>query len=120
MSYGTEGRVYGGNPKLLHVKDGTRAQMGEHMAGLLDQRMGEAAFHDGQDPSFIADAPLCPGCYMVVAFDMLIHLADQNNQSRTELARTMMGAFQKLLDDPSSGLTEEIEVLLDPEDPSNG
>lgn len=114
MNSGTEGRVYGGNPKLLHVKDGTRAALGVFMAGELDQAMGALAFEDGADASFVADAPLCPGCYMVVGFDMLLHLADQNNQSRTELARTMIGAFQKLLDDPSSGLTEEIEVLLDP------
>ena len=49
-------------------------------------------------------------------FDMLLTLADENGQSRTELARCMINAFTKLLNNPDGGLTEEIDVLLDPED----
>lgn len=118
MANGTDGRVYGGDPSLIHVKDKTRAEMGRRLAGSLDDEMRYQAFQGGmrtQAEAFGENRQkLCPGCYMVVGYDMLLQLADANGQSRTELARSMIGAFQKLLDNPELGLTEEIEVLLDP------
>jgi hypothetical protein len=53
---------------------------------------------------------------MVALFDAAVTLAQRNGQSLTELAATMGLAFAKLAANPGSGLTEEIEVILDPED----
>lgn len=111
---GTEGRVYGGNPNLLHVPDGTRANLGHLLAAFLEGQMRTNA--ENRTEREKETQLLCPGCYMVVGFDMMIVLADENGQSRKELARCMMNAFKRLYDNPDGGLTEEITVLLDPED----
>lgn len=113
MSQGTDGRVYGGNPNLIHVKDGQRADMGLRIAEHLTRRMHEE-YADQRTPEQLVDQLLCPGCYMIVAFNMLLTLADANKQRRTELARSMRNAFDALLKDPEAGLTEEMVVLLDP------
>lgn len=111
---GTEGRVYGGNPDLLHVPDGQRAALGHLVAAFLEGQMRENA--ENRTDRQKEMQPLCPGCYSVVAFDMLVVLADDNGQSRRELARCMINAFQKLYDNPESGLTEEMRILIDPDD----
>lgn len=108
----TETRVYGGDPNLIHVPDGTRAELGRAAALWLERAMRMGA--ENRTLSERAMQRLCAGCFMVVGFDMLVTLADDNGQSRTELARCMMNAFQKLLDNPENGMTEEITVLLDP------
>lgn len=113
INAGTEGRVYGGNPNLLHVADGTRADLGHLMAAFMEGYIREHAENRTDRQKELQK--LCPGCYMVVAFNMLLVLARDNNQSTTELARCMRNAFDRLLANPNSGLTEEIEVLLDPE-----
>lgn len=109
---GTDGRVYGGDPSLIHVLDGMREAMGRDLAMMLDMLMRFRAEGRSVDQKIVQK--LCPGCYMIVAFDMLIALADDNGQSRTELARCMGNAFSQLLNNPDSGMTEEIYVLLDP------
>lgn len=111
---GTEGRVYGGNPDLLHVPDGQRANLGHLVSAFLEGQMRENAENrtDRQKEMQL----LCVGCTMVVMFNASIVTADDNGQSRKELARCMINAYQKLLDDPEAGLTEEIKVLLDPDD----
>lgn len=126
---GTDGRVYGGDDVLIHVKDGTRAAMGRRMAFNLDTLMREKAFGDGMRTHAQAwgDAEqeeqlLCPGCYMVVGFDMLVALAQQNGQSLRELGSTMAEAFSHLANnewkhgpmDNGSVMREEIDVILDP------
>jgi hypothetical protein len=110
---GTEGRVYGGDPNLIHIDDGKRADMGLRLASILDGKMREEYSGERTLGQRVMQS-LCPGCYMIAAFDMLLTLADSNGQSRTELARSMRNAFQNLLNNPEQGLTEEIEVLLDP------
>lgn len=112
---GTEGRVYGGDPGLIHVPDGKRADLGKALATDLDRLMRVGA--QGRTLHEASTQPLCPGCYMVVGFDMLVTLADRNGQSRVELANSMIRAFEKLRDDPhGEGLIEEIIVELDPEE----
>jgi hypothetical protein len=113
MANGTDGRVYGGDPDLIHVDDGARADMGLRLAERLEGMM-RTEYSGERTPDQRVMQKLCPGCYMIVAFDMLLTLADANGQSRTELARSMRNAFDNLLANPSQGLTEEIEVLLDP------
>lgn len=104
---------YRGDPKLIHVADGQRNMAGEYLARVLTQQMRLHA--ENRDPHERASQLLCPGCYMVVGFDMMLHLADQNHQCRRELAHSMIGAFQRLLDDPSMSGVEDIHVYLDPE-----
>ena len=108
----TDTRVYGGDPNLIHVPDGTRDRLGQATALWLERAMRMGA--ENRTLEERATQRLCAGCYMVVGFDMMIHLADDNGQSRTELARCMINAFTKLLADPDSGTSEEITVLLDP------
>ncbi|MCR5870655.1 MULTISPECIES: hypothetical protein [unclassified Sphingomonas] len=114
---GTEGRVYGGDPNLIHVPDGKRADLGKALATDLDHLMRVGA--RGRTLHQASTQPLCPGCYMIVGFDMLVTLADRNGQSRTELANSMIRAFEHLRDNPEGpGLVEEIAVVLDPEEES--
>lgn len=108
---GTDGRVYGGDSSLVHIPDGSRAEVGETVANYLDLQMRILARQNGK----AWEGPLCPGCYMIALFNAAIHLAKANGQPLTELGRTMAHAFQKLAEG-AGGLTEEIEVMLDPED----
>jgi hypothetical protein len=113
---GTDGRVYGGDPNRIHVKDQSRDAMGMIMAQELSARMRLAAHRDGMRTIDEAvTQPLCPGCYMVVAFDMLTELARMSGQSMTELGRTMCAAFAELEKNQEANRREEINILLDPE-----
>lgn len=105
---GTQGRVYGGDANLVHIADGTRKDVGKAVAEYLEDEMLTRAFAAGQHTG-----TLCPGCYMIALFNAAIHLAEANGQSITELGNTMSKAFAKLAEKPASGLTEEIEVILD-------
>jgi hypothetical protein len=110
---GTEGRVYGGDPNLIHIEDGKRGDMGWRIAEHLNRRMREN-YTGHRTTEQLVDQKLCPGCYMIAGFNMLLVLAQENGQSPTELARSMRNAFDSLLQNPEQGLTEEIEILLDP------
>lgn len=113
---GTDGRVYGGDCDLIHVADGQRADLGEAMAYLLDAQMRKDAFNRGDRTAIqAAKQPLCPGCYMVVGFDMMLTLARQNGQSLRELGRTMVQAFTFLAecDESDAACIESIHVILD-------
>lgn len=110
---GTDGRVYGGDCNLVHIADGTRAEVGKAVATFLEKEMRARAALAGK-PSAL-DVDLCPGCVMIALLDAAIHLADANGQSRTELGATLGKAFAVLAANPASGCTEEIEVILDPE-----
>lgn len=114
---GTDGRVYGGDKQLIHVADGKRAQAGRRMATLLDGLMREHA--ENRTEAEKASQLLCPGCYMVVAFNMLTELAKRNGQPMGELAASMANAFTALANGGDSSM-EEILVILDPcEDDEN-
>lgn len=108
---GTNGRLYGGDSQLIHVADGQRANAGRKMAAVLDELMRQLA--ENRTERERVEQALCPGCYMIVAFDMLLTLSDRNGQPRAELALSMIGAFQKLLEAPENGLIEEICIILD-------
>lgn len=111
---GTEGRVYGGNPSLIHVKDGTRAQVGAFVASQLAVEMRWRAVEDGsRSMGEVLSQKLCPGCYMVVLFNAAVKLAQDNGQSLTELGNSMSAAFKALAEGGPEAI-EEIEVLLDP------
>ena len=113
---GTDGRVYGGDCNLIHVADGQRAALGEAMAHTLDAQMRKNAFTRGDRTATQAtNQPLCPGCYMVVGFDMLVTLARQNGQSLQELGSTMACAFDNLAlcDEGDAVCIESIHVILD-------
>lgn len=113
---GTDGRVYGGDCNLIHVADGKRAELGAAMAYTLENQMRKDAFARGDRTLMdAANQPLCPGCYMVVGFDMLVTLARQNGQSLQELGRTMARAFDNLAfcDEGDTAYIESIHVILD-------
>lgn len=115
---GTDGRVYGGDCNLIHVADGHRAEYGAALAHHLDGMMRDAAYRDGERTwKEAVNQPLCPGCYMVVGFDMMLTLAKENGQSIKELARTMRDAFDNLLncEDADAQCIEHIRITIDPE-----
>jgi hypothetical protein len=107
---GTEGRVYGGSPSMLHFKDGTRVNAGKSVAGFIDSLLRA---HNGEDNMVLAGSrPLCPGCYMVALFNAATTLARENGQSLKELGRTMSVAFAELANGASAN-SEHIRVILD-------
>lgn len=113
---GTDGRVYGGDPNLIHSADGTRAGTGNALASRLSEDLRRSAYGRGDRTREEAlSQPLCPGCYMVIGFNMLRELAVCNGQPLEELGRTMAAAFQELANNPELGM-ESIDVLLDGED----
>lgn len=118
---GTDGRVYGGDCELVHCADGSRADVGAAIAAALDFRMRHDAAMRGAGLQVAAAHPLCPGCYMVVSINMLAALAQANGQPITELAASMVAAWQHVLDssghpfDYAAARTEEITVILAPE-----
>lgn len=111
---GTDGRVYGGDAMLIHIKDGTRQRFGKAMADELDWRMRMDAEASGaRTPQEAGTQQLCPGCYMIASFHMLVQLAKSNGQSMEELGASMAAAFQALRDGRMIG--EEINVILERE-----
>lgn len=114
MANGTDGRVYGGDPELVHIADGQRAETGRMLAEVLDSWMRDAAYRDGaRSKEEAATQPLCVGCTMIAGFDMLVALAQRNGQSLKELGLTMAAAFAKLAENPTSPYREEITVIMD-------
>lgn len=110
---GTDGRVYGGDPALIHVPDGQRKSAGELAAQAIDLIMRRLS--DRVPWPQRASKLLCPGCYMIVLFNAAVYLAQRNGQPLSELGATMARAFSKLASAPmSEALLEEIEVVLDP------
>lgn len=114
---GTLGRVYGGDKNLIHIKDGTRNLVAKFLAMTLNSAMRREAVGRGERTNDEAALQkLCPGCYMVVGYDMLVALAKQNNQSLVELGATMSAAFQRLAIDAAAGEEhverEDIVVIL--------
>ena len=113
---GTEGRVYGGDCELVHIEDGMRQLMGDKIAYDLDTRMRRQARLNGSRTAEQAyQQNLCPGCYMIAAFNMLVTLARQNGQDMRELGLSMAEAFGRLADGTLSEGMEEIDVILDTE-----
>lgn len=106
---GTGGRVYGGDPELVHIEDGRRAAAGVAVAAFIDTVMRQEAAARGAP----ADGTLCPGCYMIAVFNAAVVLAQRNGQPLRELCASMAGAFRALAQQPQLGLTEEIIVMLD-------
>jgi hypothetical protein len=109
---GTDGRVYGGDPNLIHVPDGRRREAGELAALAIDliiRRISDRIPWPQRGFKL-----LCPGCYMIVLFNAAVALARANGQPLSELGATMSAAFARLAQDQSAAGLEEIEVILDP------
>lgn len=119
---GTNGRVYGGDPGLVHIPDGERAEVGQWLAGMLGKGMRVRAVlqkaQPGEEGARWAEhqaMPLCPGCYMVALFNAAVALAKESGQPLAELGRSMAGAFNALADCPEgdAACIESIQVKLD-------
>ncbi len=118
---GNDGRVYGGDCELIHIADGKRESVGQWLASVLDEEMRTGAVDSDARTELQAfgdddhqEQDLCPGCYMIVGYNMLIELARQNDQSMVELGRSMAAVFTALAEGRPFN-HEEIEVILDPE-----
>lgn len=110
---GTDGRVYGGDCNLIHIKDGERELMGANVAQFLDAEMRvQAVTNFMRTPAQADEQLLCPGCVMIALFNAALILADQNGQPRAELGRTMAAAFAALALNTAINL-EEITIILD-------
>lgn len=111
---GTDGRVYGGDPNLIHIADGTRATMGAQLATMLDMSMRMAALESGaRTEDEMMYQALCPGCYMVALYDAALALAEANGQDVKELGRSMANIFSRLAQTGDSTPVEEIDVITD-------
>src|ERR1700756_5457542 len=112
----TEGRIYGGDSGLIHIKDGERESIGAYLAATLDTIMRNDANDDGRitDAEW-AQLTLCPGCYMVALFNAAVTLTQNNGQSLKELGRSMADAFARLVECDENGRVniESIGVILD-------
>lgn len=106
MTQGTNGRVYGGDPTLVHVPDHHRTDMGDGVAQMLDSAMRMVAKIQGTNDR----GTLCPGCYMIVLFDAAVKLAQKNGQPVQELGHSMADLFQKLAFDGEFKPTEEMVI----------
>lgn len=112
MTYGTLGRIYGGNPNLLHIADGQRALAGQGLAVMLEAAIRREAVADGARTEHEAETQkLCPGCYMIALIDAALALAEANGQSQKELCETMAQAFWRLASHPEQ--IEEIEIAIE-------
>lgn len=109
---GSDGRVYGGDVGLVHIEDGKRKNLGNDVANYLDAEMRLRAKRLGNVVN--KSMPICPGCGMIALFNASIIMAKENGMPVTELANTMKLAYEKLAASPGDGLTEEIEIVLDP------
>lgn len=111
-------RVYGGDCGLIHIPDGERGQFAAEIAEVMDRRMRaiatREAFRKGDLDLAASDKldtdSLCPGCYMVAGYDVLVHLARVNGQDPRELALTMIHEFGRLLNEPDRPLIEHVDV----------
>jgi hypothetical protein len=112
---GTLGRVYGGDPSLVHIADGQRRDVGKQIASYTTALIRSRA--EG-DYLHRRTSPLCPGCYQVALFNAALALAKANGQSATELGNTMANAFAKLAAGGDAAAIgeglESIECVLDP------
>lgn len=109
----TDKMRYTGDPNRIHIKDGERGELGHDLAGVLDEQM--RLRYTGERTEYqLLTQMLCPGCFMIAGFNMLLTLADGNGVPRSELAHFMGLAFEQLKANPEMGLTEAIEDLLDP------
>lgn len=113
---GTDNRVYGGDPNYCHIPDGQRRALGRAVASAADRMIRDAAGNCGVPTDTTQPAPICPGCAMIAVFNAAVYLAQDSGQSLRELGRTMALAFNRLADHPERGVTEEIEVILDPDE----
>ena len=52
----------------------------------------------------------------VAIFNAAVELANRSGQPLEELGASLSHAFRKLAENPEAGVTEEIKVLLDPDD----
>jgi hypothetical protein len=112
---GNQGRVYGGDPELVHIPDGQRIEMGARLAARLNDLMRSTAKANGDKQAYYSGKPLCPGCYMVALFNAAVTLAKVSGQPLAELGRSMAGAFNALADCPEgdTACIESITVKLD-------
>lgn len=106
---GTNGRAYGGDANLVHIPDHHRADVGAAMADSLERTMRLLAIP--LHPDDWKTATLCPGCYMIAGFDMLVELARRTGQPVKEIAATMARAFTELASDADYRMTEEMTVV---------
>lgn len=112
---GTDGRIYGGDPGLVHIPDGRRTEFGRHIADHIQEDMRRMAASAAPREYENLGKPLCPGCYMVALFNAAVFLARDSGQSQKELARSMAYAFAQLGDcEPGDdACIESIAVKLD-------
>lgn len=101
---GTDGRIYGGDRDLLHVRDGERVTVGEQVARYVESLIRNE--HNGGDTT----RALCPGCFMIVLFNATVTLAVNNGQPLDELGRSMGAAFNALAEGGPKAI-EEMQIL---------
>ena len=90
---GKEGKVYWQDDNLIHV-DGEWVFLGERMATEVEIVMRKHnELNLEKDKEFSWSAPLCPACYMLIAYNMLVGLAQRTGQDIEELRSSMIELF---------------------------
>lgn len=93
----SDGRVYGGREQYIHIKDGQRARFAREVAEFITTKMKAEAVARGSRTQEQADVQSpCPGCSMIIVFNVAIILACQSGQSLREMAISLGKAFTTL------------------------
>jgi hypothetical protein len=83
--------VYGEDPKYLHLEDGKRAEFARRTAaGIeLDWRVLYA-----DEESWTK--PLCPGCAVTLAFNIMSHFVQTQGMNHVEVSDAMIRLFTEM------------------------
>lgn len=111
---GKAGKVYWQDDNLVHVEDQWQ-DYGHRMAAKLEIAMRDANGIEGWEGFEMK--PLCPACYMLIGYNMLVALAQRNGQRLVELKESMSRLFSDM--DLNSPYTDTVNVVCELPSQSN-
>lgn len=94
---GVQGLVYWQDENLVHIEN-RWIPFGQTRAGDWEVKMRNYAFLMGDANAWDMERPMCPACYMLAGYNMLVALAQRTGQSLEELGESMAMLFSQLAD----------------------
>ena len=91
MSSPDPNKVYWQDEAFVHIED-EWIGMGARMASSMEIKMRDFNGMAGWEGM----KPLCPACYMLTGYNMLVLMAMKNGQSLEELQASMIGLFESM------------------------
>jgi len=105
MSKPDNGKVYWQDDSYVHVEDRWQ-EFGQRMADKLEMAIRRANSDGG---FYDTEKPICPACYMLIAYNMLVNMAKKNGQTLEELQASMLGMFESM--DFDNPFKDSLEVM---------